>query len=96
MEPKGSLLCSEEWVTGSLYPDEINPVHTFPTYFTKIHSIMLLYIYAMYPFLKRKNYLLASQTDDGCWQPHAFFAVPLCFSASVLGLYLTWKWFAAL
>jgi hypothetical protein len=39
MEPDGSLTCSQEPATG-LVPilSQMNPVHTFPTYFPKIHS----------------------------------------------------------
>jgi hypothetical protein len=37
MEPKGSLLCSREPTAGP-YSNHANLVHTFPPYFSKIHS----------------------------------------------------------
>jgi len=40
MESKGSLLCLRETTT-SPYPEPDLPVHMFPPYFPKIHSIII-------------------------------------------------------
>jgi hypothetical protein len=36
MEPEGSLPCSQEPSAGH-YPGSINPIHTIPSYLSKIH-----------------------------------------------------------
>jgi hypothetical protein len=41
MEPDGSLLCSQEPATDS-YPEQMNPVHNLPPYFSKIYSNIFL------------------------------------------------------
>jgi hypothetical protein len=41
MEPEGPLPCLQELVTGAIL-SQMSPVHTFPTYFRKIHFNIIL------------------------------------------------------
>jgi len=41
MAPETSLACSQQLATGP-YPEPMNPIHTFPPYFPKIHSHIIL------------------------------------------------------
>jgi len=41
MEPKGSLPCSQD-PASSTSPSQMNPVHIFPPYFSKIYSNIIL------------------------------------------------------
>jgi hypothetical protein len=45
MEPEGSIPCSQEPSTG-LYPEpyESNPIHTIPSYLSKIHFNILTHL----------------------------------------------------
>jgi hypothetical protein len=40
MEPEGSLPCSQEPSTGPIL-SQINPIHTIPSYLSKIHFVKL-------------------------------------------------------
>jgi len=46
MEPKGST-CPQELVTGH-YPDQMNPVHKFPTHFLQVSIRWIFWFYGIW------------------------------------------------